>query len=68
LDELDAAVQALATRLAQSSPEAMADLKRVLWQGTEHWGTLLPERAAISGRLVLSDFTKNAIQSFKQKS
>jgi methylglutaconyl-CoA hydratase len=46
----------------------MADLKRVLWQGTEHWGTLLPERAAISGRLVLSDFTKNAIQSFKQKS
>jgi methylglutaconyl-CoA hydratase len=58
----------LATRLAQSSPEAMADLKRVLWQGTEHWDTLLPERAAISGRLVLSDFTKNAIQSFKQKS
>jgi methylglutaconyl-CoA hydratase len=61
-------VNALATRLAQSSPEAMADLKRVLWQGTEHWDTLLPERAAISGRLVLSDFTKNAIQSFKQKS
>jgi methylglutaconyl-CoA hydratase len=68
LEELDAAVNALATRLAQSSPEAMADLKRVLWQGTEHWDTLLPERAAISGRLVLSDFTKNAIQSFKQKS
>jgi methylglutaconyl-CoA hydratase len=68
LEELDAAVSALATRLAQSSPEAMADLKRVLWQGTEHWHTLLPERAAISGRLVLSDFTKNAIQSFKQKS
>jgi methylglutaconyl-CoA hydratase len=68
LEELDAAVNALATRLAQSSPEAMADLKRVLWQGAEHWDTLLPERAAISGRLVLSDFTKNAIQSFKQKS
>jgi methylglutaconyl-CoA hydratase len=45
----------------------MADLKRVLWQGTEHWDELLPERAAISGRLVLSDFTKNAIAAFKSK-
>jgi methylglutaconyl-CoA hydratase len=65
--ELDAAVAELAQRLAASSPEAMADLKRVLWQGTEHWDELLPERAAISGRLVLSDFTKNAIAAFKSK-
>jgi methylglutaconyl-CoA hydratase len=60
-------VAELAQRLASSSPEAMADLKRVLWQGTEHWNKLLPERAAISGRLVLSDFTKNAIAAFKSK-
>lgn len=64
---LDAGVDALANRLAASSPEAMAQLKRVFWQGTEHWDTLLSERAEMSGTLVLSAFTVNAIQAFKAK-
>jgi methylglutaconyl-CoA hydratase len=45
----------------------MKDLKAVLWQGTEHWDDLLASRAAISGRLVLSDFAVNAISAFKAK-
>ena len=45
----------------------MAELKKVLWKGTEDWNELLKERAAISGRLVLSDFTRNAIAAFKAK-
>ena len=45
----------------------MAQLKKVFWQGTDSWDTLLSERAAISGRLVLSDFTRNAINAFKAK-
>lgn len=65
-EALDAAVEALARQLAQSNPEAMAHLKRVLWEGTEHWGQLLSERAAISGKLVLSDFTRKAIAAFKR--
>ena len=65
--ELDAAVQALATRLASSNPEAMAMLKKIFWQGTEHWDTLLAERAGMSGKLVLSEFTVNAINKFKSK-
>ena len=64
---LDAAVDALAGRLASSNPEAMSALKQVFWSGTEAWDTLLAERAAISGRLVLSDFTRDAIQRFKAK-
>ena len=64
---LDAAVLAFATRLTTYNPEALADLKRVIWAGTEHWDTLLVERAAISGRLVLSDFTRQAIQQFKAR-
>lgn len=63
--EMDAAVQALAEKLAQSSPEAMAQLKKVMWEGTENWDTLLIERAEMSGRLVLSDFTKSYIEKFK---
>lgn len=63
--ELDAAVDALASRLASSNPEAMAEMKRTFWRGTEDWDGLLAERAAISGRLVLSDFTRQAIAKFK---
>ncbi|GAB3305951.1 enoyl-CoA hydratase/isomerase family protein [Hymenobacter tenuis] len=66
-EELDAAVQAFATKLAAYNPEALTDLKRVIWAGTEHWDQLLVERAAISGRLVLSEFTRKAIQHFKSK-
>jgi methylglutaconyl-CoA hydratase len=67
MDEVDDAVKSLANRLSHSSPDAMAQLKKVFWQGTEHWDTLLSDRAAISGRLVLSEFTRNAINKFKTK-
>ena len=62
---LDVAVEALAGRLAASNPEAMAEMKATFWRGTEDWDDLLAERAAISGRLVLSDFTRQAIARFK---
>lgn len=65
-EEMDAAIRTLAGRLATSNPEAMTELKKIFWAGTEHWDQLLPDRAAISGRLVLSDFTKNAIAKFKK--
>lgn len=65
--DMDAAIDALAQKLAASNPEAMAMLKKVMWQGTEHWSELLLERAGMSGKLVLSDFTINAINKFKSK-
>jgi methylglutaconyl-CoA hydratase len=64
---LDAAIQALSAKLANSNPEAMKELKQIFWQGTENWDNLLLERAAISGRLVLSEFTRAAISAFKAK-
>jgi methylglutaconyl-CoA hydratase len=66
-EEMDESIRRLASVLVQSSPEAMAEMKKIFWQGTSGWETLLPERAAISGRLVLSEFTRSAIQSFKKK-
>ncbi len=67
IQEVDDSVARLAERLAHSSPEAMAQLKKIFWHGTEHWDTILSDRAAISGKLVLSDFTRNAINKFKAK-
>ncbi len=65
--QMDEAIEALANKLASSNPEAMSMLKTVFWTGTDNWDTLLAERAAMSGKLVLSDFTKNAINAFKKK-
>ena len=65
VSDMDDAIDVLTTDLASSNPEAMSELKRVLWEGTEHWDDLLLERAAVSGRLVLSSFTKDAIARFK---
>ncbi len=63
--ELDAEVNTYVERLASYNPDAMAEIKRVVWTGTDEWEAVLAERAAISGRLVLSDFTRRAIAAFK---
>lgn len=68
IPQLDEAINQLAEKLANSNPEAMQLLKKAFWQGTENWDTLLIERAEMSGKLVLSDFTRNAISKFKQGS
>ncbi len=67
VEEMDKEIEALIERLKGFNPEAMAELKKVFWRGTENWDDLLAERAAMSGKLVLSDFTRNAIQAFKKK-
>ena len=65
--EVDEAVDALARKLAKSNPEAVARIKSTVWAGTDHWPKLLEERAAMSGKLVLSAFTKDAIAAFEKR-
>ncbi|WP_281637023.1 enoyl-CoA hydratase/isomerase family protein [Flavobacterium marginilacus] len=60
-EELDLEVDVFSKKLAGYNPEALSEMKKIFWEGTAHWNKLLKERAAISGRLVLSDFTKNAL-------
>lgn len=67
VESMDQDIQELASQLAASNPEAMRLLKKIFWEGTEHWDELLDERAGMSGKLVLSDFTRNAINKFKSK-
>ena len=64
-EKLDQAVKAFAENLCNYNPEAMKEMKTMFWKGTEDWDNLLAERAAISGRLVLSDFTKETLKRFK---
>lgn len=65
IEEMDAAVEAFAQHLCTYNPEAMLEMKKIFWRGTDDWDHLLAERAAISGRLVLSDFTKKTLEKFK---
>jgi len=66
--QMDAAINGLAGTLAASNPDAMAQMKQVFWAGTEQWDALLAERAKLSGRLVLSEFTRSAIAKFRERS
>ncbi|MES2517021.1 MAG: enoyl-CoA hydratase/isomerase family protein [Bacteroidota bacterium] len=66
IEEMDKAVKDLANRLTTYNPEALMELKKILWKNTDHWDELLAERAEISGRLVLSAFTKKTLGKWKQ--
>lgn len=65
IEELDEAVQKFAEHLCTYNPEAMTEMKKIFWRGTDDWDKLLADRAAISGRLVLSEFTKKTLEKFK---
>jgi methylglutaconyl-CoA hydratase len=65
---LDSAYTGFVQTLAKANPEATRLIKGTLWQGTDHWDALLDERAAMSGKLVLSDHTRKAIAAFKSRS
>ncbi|WP_372794698.1 enoyl-CoA hydratase/isomerase family protein [Lutibacter sp.] len=66
IKEMDVEVEILANKLSNYNPEALKEMKKALWKGTENWTVLLEEKAEISGKLVLSDFTKKALQKFKK--
>ena len=66
IEDLDIRLEEYTNELSSYNPDALLEMKKVLWEGTSHWDSLLYERAAISGRLVLSDFTKNALEKFKK--
>lgn len=66
IEELDAAIADFSAKLSSYNPQALLEMKKVLWEGTQHWDILLLERAAISGKLVLSDFTRKALSQFKK--
>jgi methylglutaconyl-CoA hydratase len=67
IEGMNESINRLSYNLSHSNPQAMAEMKKIFWKGTENWDQLLIERAAISGKLILSDFSKKAIEKFKKK-
>lgn len=66
ISDLDKDLDYFSTNLASYNPDGLSEWKKVLWENTDHWETLLTERAAITGKLALSEFTKNALSKFKK--
>ena len=64
--ELDREIELFSDKLASYNPEALYEMKKILWKNTDHWENLLPERAAISGELILSEFSRKALDKFKK--
>ena len=65
IEVMDEAIESFAAHLCTYNTDAMHEMKRIFWKGTEDWDMLLSERAAISGRLVLSEFTKETLKKFR---
>lgn len=66
ISEMDKELDIHLQKLATYNPEALSQMKKVLWEGTEHWDKLLLERAEASGKLALSPNTKQALEKFKK--
>lgn len=64
---LDEAFDRFVKELASRNAEATGRIKQIMWEGTENWDALLDARAALSGRLVLSEHTRAAIAAFKNR-
>jgi methylglutaconyl-CoA hydratase len=65
--DMDEGIDILVCQLVKYNPEALLKMKQIFWEGTDHWDELLIERAELSGKMVLSDFTKEALNKFKNK-
>src|SRR5690606_38805880 len=68
VSDLDESDSQLALQLSHSNPQAMEELKKIFWSGTSHWKKLLEQRAALSGKLALSKFTREAMRAVEKAS
>jgi methylglutaconyl-CoA hydratase len=65
LQEMDESLQKLVNHLSNSSPQAIKEIKKMLWHDYSHWDELLSERAKISGQLVTGELAQKAILRLK---
>jgi methylglutaconyl-CoA hydratase len=63
-EDLNKHVSSVANQLSTYNPEALTEFKKIQWEESNHWDDLLTNRAEISGRLVLSSFTKTQLKKF----
>lgn len=66
ISEMDEEIEKFLNRLSTKNHKVLAKIKELSWEGTEHFGEILPEKINISANLVLEDSAKENIQKIKE--
>lgn len=67
IEEMDLQLSDFLNKLSTRSDEALSLIKKVSWEGTEHFDQLSPERIVMSASLILEKSAKERIESIKEK-
>ncbi|MDH6252173.1 methylglutaconyl-CoA hydratase [Chryseobacterium sp. H1D6B] len=67
ISEMDMALEKFLQTLASRSIEALSLIKKVSWEGTDHFNELMPARIHMSASLILEDSAKKNIESIKER-
>ena len=67
IEEMDEKLTVFLDTLASRSADALALLKKVSWEGSEHFEKLMPERIQMSASLILEDSAKENINKIKER-
>jgi methylglutaconyl-CoA hydratase len=67
IEIMDVEINAFMEKLSTRSSDALALIKKVSWEGTEHFEQLMPERILMSASLILEDSAKENIGKIKER-
>lgn len=67
ISEMDVEINKFLEKLATRSSDALSLIKKVSWEGTEHFEQLMPERILMSASLILEDSAKENIGKIKER-
>lgn len=67
IQEMDEKIAAFMNKLSERSADALALIKKVSWEGSEHFDQLMPERILMSASLILEDSAKKNIELIKER-
>ncbi|WP_226063198.1 enoyl-CoA hydratase/isomerase family protein [Kaistella polysaccharea] len=67
IEMMDKEINKFLEKLSTRSSDALSLVKKVSWEGTEHFEHLMPERILMSASLILEDSAKKNIEKIKER-
>ena len=67
IEMMDEEISKFLEKLSARSSDALSLIKKVSWEGTEHFEELMPERILMSASLILEDSAKKNIEKIKER-
>ena len=67
IQDMDRGLSEFTSSITKKSAKALELIKKVSWEGTEHFDSLMPERIHMSASLILEDSAKENIEKIKKR-